>query len=302
MSRESAHIDALRALATHPAARGLKDDVAVLGDLILTHDMMAEGVHWLPGADPADVAWKLLASNLSDLAAKGAEPLGVLLGQALGGDAAWDAAFVAGLGLALAHFNVPLLGGDTITLPDKSGRVVGMTAIGKATHVPVPARCGARAGDLLWVTGPIGNAGAGLELLRAGTDGGTALKTAHQRPVPLLQEGRALAPLVTAMMDVSDGLLIDAARMADASGLSLAIDLDAVPLSNDFVALRGTDRNARLFAATAGDDYALLFALPLDAVSPVAAHRIGTFATGQGMSLFDADGPVPLPPSLGYQH
>ena len=116
MSAESAFIATLRALATHPAARGLNDDCAVieLGSetLILTHDAMAEGVHFLPGQDRADVAWKLVASNLSDLAAKGAEPLGVLLGYQLGGD---DARFLAGLGEVLTHYNVPLLGGDTIS-------------------------------------------------------------------------------------------------------------------------------------------------------------------------------------------
>ena len=101
---EAAFIESLRALATHPAARGLLDDAAVLDvagrSLVLTHDMLVEGVHYLPGDPPGDVAWKLLAVNLSDLAAKGARPLGVLLGYSLGDDA-WDEAFVAGLGTAL---------------------------------------------------------------------------------------------------------------------------------------------------------------------------------------------------------
>jgi thiamine-monophosphate kinase len=115
MSTEPQFIELMRALATGPAARGLNDDAAALNvgaeTLVLTHDMMVEGVHWLPGQDPADVAWKLVAVNLSDLAAKGAEPLGVLLGYSLGDN---DVRFAAGLGEVLAAFEVPLLGGDTV--------------------------------------------------------------------------------------------------------------------------------------------------------------------------------------------
>jgi len=109
---ETAFIESLRALATDPAARALRDDAAVLevggATLVLTHDMIVEGVHYLPGDPPGDVAWKLLAVNLSDLAAKGARPIGVLLGYSLGDDS-WDDAFVAGLGTALGAFEIPLL-------------------------------------------------------------------------------------------------------------------------------------------------------------------------------------------------
>jgi thiamine-monophosphate kinase len=124
----------------------LADDAAVLGfggeALVLTHDMMVEGVHWLPTQDMADVAWKLVATNLSDLAAKGAVPAGVLLGYMLGRD---DARFLAGLREALDAFDVPLLGGDTVAAPAHATgrRAIGLTAIGRATHRPVlpaPAR------------------------------------------------------------------------------------------------------------------------------------------------------------------
>ncbi len=261
----------------HPAARGLLDDAAVLGDLVLTHDVLVEGVHFLPEDPPEDVAWKLLAVNLSDLAAKGAKPLGVLLGYPLS-EPDWDAAFVRGLGEALAAFDVALLGGDTV----KGPRVLSLTAIGRTAVAP--SRSGAQAGDALWVTGVIGRAGLGLH-------GDVAHLDTYRRPVPRLAEGWVLAPIVHAMMDVSDGLLIDARRMAEASGLALEIDLDAAPVAGE-----------RMAAVTAGDDYELLFALPAGIEPPVAATRIGSFAPGSGLTLRDASGPIPLPEKLGWQH
>ena len=293
----------LRTIATHPAARGLMDDAAVLGDLVLTHDMIVEGVHYLATDPPADVAWKLLAVNLSDLAAKGATPEGVLLGYPMG-DAAWDAAFVDGLGAALAHHAVPLLGGDTVSAPRGAPRMIGLTALGRSACAP--DRRGARAGDDLWLVGAIGEAGAGLAIAR-GADGPATLLAAYRRPQPLLAQGLALAPFAPAMADVSDGLLIDAGRIATASGLAVAIDLDAVPRSAALSAFAGDDRAARLAAVTAGDDYALILAAdPGDAGAIAAlgidAVRIGRFSAGTGLRLFDSDGAMALPASLGWEH
>jgi thiamine-monophosphate kinase len=271
----------LRPLATDSAARGLLDDAAVLGDLVLTHDMLVEGVHFRAGDPAEDVAWKLLAVNLSDLAAKGATPLGVLMGYALTGDAEWDRVFVIGLESALAHFETPLLGGDTVALRG-APRVLSLTAIGRSAIAP--PRSGAQAGDVLYLTGIVGRAGLGLH-------GDPAHLDACLRPQPRLAEGRALAPHVHAMMDVSDGLLIDAQRMAAASGLALSIDLDAVPVAGE-----------RMAAVTAGDDYELLFAAPANRALPVPATRIGRFTTGHGLTLFDRAGPVSLPPRLGWEH
>lgn len=296
-------IQRLRAIATHPAARGLADDAAVLGDLVLTHDMIVEGIHYLATDPPADVAWKIVAVNLSDLAAKGAEPEGMLLGYPLG-DADWDAAFVDGLAMALAAFDVPLLGGDTVSAPAGAPRMIGLTAIGRSPYAP--DRRGAQAGDDLWLVGPIGEAGAGLAIAQ-GAAGPEALRTAYRRPHPLLEEGRVLAPHAHAMADVSDGLLIDASRIAAASGLAVEIDLDAVPRSALLTAFAGHDRAARIAAVTAGDDYALILAADpsrADVITEldVGAVRIGRFAPGTGLSLHDRDGAVPLPGSLGYEH
>ncbi|KQM20359.1 thiamine-monophosphate kinase [Sphingomonas sp. Leaf24] len=289
---EADFLAALRTLSLHPGAHGLTDDAAHLGDLVLTKDMIVAGVHFLASDPPADVAWKLVATNLSDLAAKGAVPVGVMLGFPIGDDT-WDRAFLAGLDDVLRAFDCPLLGGDTVTLPAGSPRFLSLTALGRSAHAP--RRDGAKAGDALWVTGTIGDAGAGLAIAQ-GAAGSTALLHRYRRPTPRLAEGQALARLVHAMMDVSDGLLIDATRMAAASGLAVTIDLAAVPLSPD---LRAFGHDA-LTAATAGDDYELLFAC--NATPPVAATRIGTFAVGAGLSLVDAGRPVPLPSRLGYQH
>ncbi|MBB3474152.1 thiamine-phosphate kinase [Sphingomonas sp. BK345] len=280
----------LRRLPLHPGARGLTDDTASLGGYTLTTDTLVEGVHFLPDDPAADVAWKLLATNYSDLAAKGALVEGVLLNYPLR-DADWDAAFMDGLEAALRALGGALLGGDTVALPAGASRVLTLTAIGR--DAAAPARSGARAGDSLWVTGTIGDAGAGLAIARAGHSD-AALLARYRRPVPRLAEGRALAPLVAAMMDVSDGLLIDAARMAAASGVAVTVELADVPLAAGV-----TDA---LAAATAGDDYELLFAAAPGFVPPVPATRVGRFDPGAGLRLTRAGEPLPIPRRLGYEH
>ncbi|WP_114520414.1 thiamine-phosphate kinase [Altererythrobacter sp. ZODW24] len=289
MSGELDFIAALRGIATHPAARGLTDDAAVLkvgGEtLVLTHDMMVEGVHFLSTQDMADVAWKLVATNMSDLAAKGATPVGALLGHMLGGD---DDRFVDGLREALAHYNCPLLGGDTVS--GGSPHSFGLTAIGRATHSPVPSRADAKPGDGLYLLGTVGGAMMGFEALRGGLETDTS---AYRRPVALLSEGQALAPHVSAMMDVSDGLLLDASRMARASGVSLEINRERVPL--------GCSATRRDDALRWGDDYALLFTASGE-LPDLGATKIGYVVEAadapillDGEMLSEDDG-------LGYQH
>ena len=304
MSAENRFLTLLKLLANDPAARGLQDDVAVLetggARLVLTSDTMVEGVHYLPGDPPADIGWKLAAVNLSDLAAKGARPVGCLLNYALSGDDAWDAAFLEGLGEALGRHAMPLLGGDTVKMPPGSARSYSLTAIGEAAAAAVPGRDGAKAGDRLYVTGPVGDAGVGLELLRADISASGPLVDAYRRPRPRLTEGALLAGHASAMMDISDGLLIDAARMAQASGLAVVID--HIPLSLALEQARGASMAVQIAAASAGDDYELLFALPADAPPPVRAIPIGTFLTGSGLTLRIDGVAVPLPDRLGWEH
>jgi thiamine-monophosphate kinase len=317
MTIETAFIDALRTFCDSDAARGLNDDVAMLGDLVISHDMIVEGVHFLPDDPPEDVAWKLAAVNLSDLAAKGAVPVAAIMGAGLGRDAGWNEGFAKGMGQACATFGLPLIGGDTVVMPGNAPITLGMTIIGQV-HMGkpqgrVPHRGGALAGDAVYVAGVIGDAGLGLRLLKAGHRLGQnqeydPLIAAYRRPVPMLETGRALAPIVNAMMDVSDGLLIDAQRLAVASGMGMSIDLDAVPLSKSALNYladqgEGDQRRMRLNAATAGDDYALLFTAtrPLPP-APGKITRIGTIQREVGLRVTDSQGEVPLPDALGWVH
>ena len=327
---EAEFVRALRALPLHPGAGGLVDDAATLspgGDtLVLSTDTMVEGVHFPADMPAGDVVWRLVAAALSDLAAKGAEPVGVMLNYPLRGDlrspakagaqlwdgrndgqsainsdiltgarpspgnmeGGWDTAFLEGFGEALHHYAAPLLGGDTVSIPPEAPRVLTLTVIGRATHHPVPVRSGAQAGDDLYVTGSIGAALIGFEQPET-------YPNAYRRPIARIADGIALAPHVTAMMDVSDGLLLDAQRMAYASDLAVEIALDAVPVPPELA-------HDPIRAATWGDDYQLLFALSPGLAPAVPATRIGRFATGSGLTLTDHGRPVPLPVTLGYQH
>jgi thiamine-monophosphate kinase len=183
-----------------------------------------------------------------------------------------------------------------------------LTAIGRGGE-QIPSRAGGRPGDRLWLVGLLGDAAAGLTVLKADKHAEGTLVEAFRRPVPQLAVGALLAPHASAMMDVSDGLLLDAARLCAASKCGAMIDLDGLPLSRAYIAERGADRRARLWAATGGDDYALLAALPpdfdplsLSLPSRTILAPIGTLTDGEELKLFDATGEVPLPEQLGYEH
>jgi len=307
--REFEVIERLRRIATAPEARGLLDDVAVFGDLVITHDSIAEGVHFLPHDPPASVGWKLVAVNLSDLAAKGATPAAALLSLTISGPGEWEMDFLGGVEAACESYGLPLIGGDTISLPPGAARVLGLTAIGRAA-AHVPDRAGGEPGDILWLIGTIGDAAAGLAQLRADGKATGPLVDIFRRPIPQLEAGRAVAPHAHAMMDVSDGLLLDGKRMAEASRREMIIELNQLPLSSAFVAERGQGVASRLFAATGGDDYALLAALPpeldpstLSLPTRTRITPIGSLAAGEAsLSLTHAGEPVELPEKLGFEH
>lgn len=277
---------------------------------MLTHDVLAEGVHYTPDCPAADVGWKLVAVNYSDLAAMGARPVGLLMGAGFGADRNndWGAGLLQGVRQALERFGGALLGGDTVRLPGET--VLGVTALGSVPPGEALGRMGASDGDDLWVSGTIGDAGLGLRLLAAERPDTAAryLIRRYRRPRPRMALGLALRGVASAAMDVSDGLLLDASRLAEASGLAVTITLASIPISSE---ASGEGVAVEELAAF-GDDYELLFAAPADArdaVMAAAAHahtsvqRIGFLQAGEGLLLQDEEGgPERSPSRLGYLH
>lgn len=253
-------------LATDPGARGLVDDAAVLAatgsDLVLTTDAIVEGVHYLPDDPPEAIARKALRVNLSDLAAKGAEPAGFLLTLALRqADERFLAPFAAALGEDAAAFRCPLLGGDTVSTPGPT--MISVTALGRVPPGRMVPRDGLRPGDRIVVTGTIGDAALGLDLLQrkatAASDSDRAfLIDRYRHPQPRTALAPAVRDHAGAAMDVSDGLAGDLAKMCAASGVTATLEAYAVPLSDAARAMVGTDAARLGRVLGGGDDYELL--------------------------------------------
>lgn len=298
-----------------PEALGLFDDAAVLPqragfDLVTTTDAMVEGVHFLPG-DPADlVARKLLRVNLSDLAAKAAEPYGYLLVVAW--SPAWGedrrSAFARGLGEDQARFGLRLFGGDTVSTPGPM--TAAATLFGWAEAGRMVRRSGARAGDLVLVSGQIGDGWLGLQAAQGQIDLPAAhlayLADRYRLPEPRLPLRDALTRYASAAADVSDGLLADAGHIAESSGLRAEIDLDQLPLS---VAAMGLAERA-VELASGGDDYEVVCtAAPEHAAALTAAAEqagvpirvVGRMVEGSGVAAFMQGRPVAIE-RLGWRH
>ena len=278
-----------RPLARHPGAFGLADDAAALTpppgcDLVLTTDGVIAGVHVFPD-DPADaIARKALRMNLSDLAAKGAKPAGFLLSIALPGDTGddWLEAFARGLGADADHYDCPLLGGDTDRTPGPLS--VSIAAFGTLPTGTMVRRSGARPGDVLAVTGTIGDAALGLKLRQDAAAGRNLTGEARNHLLAryLLPEPRtALADLVrahaSAALDVSDGFAGDLAKLCRASAVSAHVDVERVPLSDAARAMLAAEPALLERALTGGDDYEILAAVP---ASEVADFRAGAARAG----------------------
>ncbi len=311
----------LRPLATAPAARGLMDDTALLTpplgqQLVLTKDMLAADVHFRASDPPAAIAAKALRVNLSDLAAKGARPEGYLLGLGLGGneDAAWLEAFASGLAADQALYGLTLLGGDTIACPGRL--VLSITALGWVPEGAMLARSGAGIGERVYVSGSLGDAALGLDLLAGRLTGlvdaaATYLGNRYLYPQPRLALGAALRGVATAAADISDGLASDIGHICAASGIGARLWLDRLPLS-DAACSTGMDADAlRRRAATAGDDYELVWTAPAAAEQRILAISqelglniacVGETQAGKGVTALDAGGrPVDLALG-GYRH
>jgi thiamine-monophosphate kinase len=310
-------------LARHPGALALSDDAAAFTpppghDLIVTKDAVVAGVHFF-ASDPADaVARKALRVNLSDLAAKGAQPAGFLLALGLPEvDPDWLAGFARGLGEDAETYRCPLLGGDTVRTTGPL--FVSITAFGTVPHGAMVRRKGARPGDLVMVTGTIGDAALGLRLRQDKLAGlGLAEHArAHLAGRYLLPEPRnaladALRQFATAAMDLSDGLTGDLAKLCRVSDVSAEVDIPRVPLSAAAKAAVGADEGLLPTILAGGDDYELLFALPperlaemqrLAGAAGVAITPIGRFIAGGPPPLFrDSTGrPLDLA-RAGFSH
>jgi thiamine-monophosphate kinase len=278
-------------LATAPGAFGLADDAAVLApppgcDLVVTTDGVIAGVHFLANDPPGAIARKALRMNLSDLAAKGAQPIGFLLSIALpaGTEESWIADFAAGLRGDIEHYGCPLFGGDTDRTPGPIS--VSIAAFGAVPHGRMVRRATARTGDIITVTGTIGDAALGVLLHRDPSFARhwqlseTCRDHLHERyllPQPRDKLVQALRDHASAAMDISDGLVGDLAKLCRASGLAAEIDVAAVPLSDAARAALSADTQLIEPILTGGDDYEILAAIPADQLSAfqAAAAKVG---------------------------
>jgi thiamine-monophosphate kinase len=311
-----------RPLATDPGAFDLGDDAAILKahgeDIVVTTDAIVEGVHFLPDDPPDTVARKALRVNLSDLAAKGADPAGFVLTLALrGADDAWLTAFARGLGSDAGLFGCPLLGGDTVSTPGPL--MISITAFGRVPVGKMVHRGGAKPGDRIVVTGTIGDAALGLDICKGGAaatdladDAAAMLVGRYRVPQPRNALAQAVRDHASAAMDVSDGLAGDLAKLCAASGVSAIIDAPSIPLSAPAATLLARGAVGIPAIVSGGDDYEILGAVPenrFEAFAQAAARAavpvasIGTVIAGTLAPKFlDGQGrEIPLP-RLSYSH
>jgi thiamine-monophosphate kinase len=298
----------LRPLATAPEALGLMDDAAVLSppagqDLVMTSDALVAGVHFLP-EDPLDlVARKALRVNLSDLAAKAATPFGYLLSIAWPSDIDWQgrALFAEGLGRDQARYGVSLLGGDTVSTPGPL--VISITAFGWVPTGQMRQRSHAKPGDIVMVSGPIGDGWLGLAAARAGQWVGTAQR--YRLPEPRLDVRDLLLSGAGGCADISDGLVADVGHIAKASGVRIALDLDRMPLSDEARAWMSEQPDrARAFGqlATGGDDYQVVCTIdPTRAGHLKGFTALGSVLEGEGVETWFEGRPLILE-RAGWRH
>jgi thiamine-monophosphate kinase len=313
-----------RPLATDPGAFNLDDDAAALkpsgDDIVVTTDAIVEGVHFLPDDPPETLARKALRVNLSDLAAKGAAPAGFVLTLALrGAEEAWLKPFARALGEDAAQFGCPLLGGDTVSTPGPL--MISITAFGRVPQGRMVHRSGARPGDRVVVTGTIGDAVLGLDVLKGGPLAAALAGDAAARemliaryrvPQPKNALAKAVRDHASAAMDVSDGLAGDLAKLCAASAVSAVIDVQSIPLSSAVTALLARKAVGIETLISGGDDYEILCAIPGDHMEAFAreARQVGVSVTAVGgliagtapPSFLDAQGRELALKRLSFSH
>lgn len=306
-----------------PGALDLTDDAGTVKapvghELVVTTDAMVAGVHFLPDDDPADIAWKLLAVNLSDLAAKAAEPLAYSLVTALPRDLApdWLSRFADGLRVGQERWGVHLLGGDSVSTPGPV--MLTVSALGLVPDGRMVRRAGARAGDVVMVSGTIGDAALGLRIAlgqplpTVDPEHAAALLGRLRRPEPRLALRSVLRDAATAALDVSDGLVADLGHLAATSGVALVLGADAVPLSDAARSVLAGAPDLLETMLTGGDDYEVAFTVPPEraasvvaaaAMAGIAVTPIGSVSTGPpGVTIRRADGTELHPTRRGWTH
>ena len=301
-----------RVTARDDVLLGIGDDAALLRvpdghDLVVATDALNIGVHFPHDTAPADIGWKALAVNLSDLAAMGARPAWCTLALSLPhADAVWIDSFLDGFTALAAKHDLALVGGDTTRGPLS----VCVTVHGLVPRDGALRRDAARMGDDVWVTGTLGDAAAALAQLQAGGVADPALRKRLDRPEPRVGFGLALVGIAHACIDLSDGLLQDLGHVCKASGVGAEVDVDALPAS-PALAARSSGDTLRGEQACGGDDYELCFTAPpvsADAVRAAAASsglavtRVGHIVAGEGVTPKLADGSAWRAPRSGYAH
>lgn len=293
-----------------PEALGLLDDAAAIPsrpgfDLIITKDAMVEGVHFLPGEAPDLIARKLLRVNLSDLAAKGADPYGYFLATAWTPGFGWPErqAFAEGLRIDGEAYGLTLLGGDTVSTPGPL--TLSLTMLGWTPNGAMIRRGGARAGDLICVSGVIGDGWLGLKAARGELpDSDGYLAARYRLPSPRVELRELLRAHASAAADVSDGLIADAGHLGEASGLAVRLELDRLPLSaaaRTWLAAQDDRAGALRDLASGGDDYEIVCTVRPEAAHALGLTVIGAVSEGAGIRV-TVDGDDMAPGQGGWKH
>ena len=305
----------------YPGAFGLSDDAAVMQlsaghELVVTTDTLIEGVHFLTDGEPGSIAAKLLRVNLSDLAAMGARPIGYTLNIALPSEIEdkWLEAFAAGLASDQTEFSVTLIGGDSVTT---SGPIaLTMTAFGDVPQGSALRRSGAKVGDIVYVSGTVGDGAVGLavalgELETLSTKDKDYLLQRYTKPEPRVALGQRLLGVANAAIDVSDGFVADLGHIANCSGVSIEVEPDKIPLSGAVKVALDQSVVSMDRLLTGGDDYELAVSVPEEARSVMAAlanyltlplTEVGRVCVGIGVRVLDKNGTDITPVKKGYVH
>ena len=291
-------------------ALGVGDDAALLNvntdsQLVVSADTLVSGAHFFPDADPADIGYKALAVNLSDMAAMGAAPRWFTLALTLSGAEMthdWLGGFASGLGQLAREYEVSLVGGDLC----KGPLAVTIQVMGECPKGRELRRSGARAGDLIYVSGQLGSAAFALAMLKAGRTPPPDCLRRLLRPVPRVELGVSLRGIASAVIDVSDGLLADLGHLLDAGGVGARVDIDAIPYHERLDTEPGPAQKWRCILG-GGDDYELCFTVPPDRLQELenlghARYRIGEITEEPGLRCIRSDGSEHVPDHAGYAH